>query len=363
MVRYLSSNGTGSSSGGTDYDYGTGSGSGSADTNYDYGTGTGSGSGSGSGSGGSGGPLFPRQTPYFHNQRHVYHTMSSMAKEVKRLPIEDIEQIKIRGPLAHQTETGQVYKAILGLNTYAVKLFEPYSAKCKRLDRHRLQSYNLSDAELEARFHPWRRERRVYEHIDKHISYPTRQFFPIYYGATMLSWKLCPREWRTFHNNREDVPIIILELLDGIEVHNAQGDVRISNSTRQYAQELYKNGLDAEYVHIYIHCMEKMEVLHGARVIHGDIKPDVFMNCASVICDFSRSWSWDEGKEEPCLDAFSPHRGPKSFEDRRKGEQDSLRTMVIREHDGPGTELRGRVPSLRHRPLQRKQLPHSTFFN
>ncbi|OBT77824.1 hypothetical protein VF21_03259 [Pseudogymnoascus sp. 05NY08] len=144
----------------------------------------------------------------------------------------------------------------------------------------------------------------------------------------MLSRKLCPREWRTPYNT-EEVPIILLELLDGVEIHNAQGDAQISDSTRRHAQELYNDGLDTECVHMYIHCMEKVEVLHGARIIHGDIKPDVFMNSASVICDFSMSWSWDEDEDEPCLDAFS-HRGPRSFETRREGEQDSLRAMVMR---------------------------------
>lgn len=80
----------------------------------------------------------------------------------------------------------------------------------------------------------------------------------------MLSRKLCPREWHTPYNT-EDVPIILLELLDGIEVHNAEGHVHISDSTRQHAQGLYNDGLDAECVHMYIHCMEKVEVLHGAR--------------------------------------------------------------------------------------------------
>lgn len=144
----------------------------------------------------------------------------------------------------------------------------------------------------------------------------------------MLSRKKCPRPWRaSHHTERNDVPIIVLELLDGTTVHNAQSDMQIGDITRQTAQELYKNGLDAEYVHMYIHCMEKVEVLHDARVIHGDIKPDVFMNYASVICDFSASWSWNEDKDE-CLDPFS-HRGPRTFETRREGEQDSVRDMVI----------------------------------
>ena len=74
--------------------------------------------------------------------------------------------------------------------------------------------------------------------------------------------------------------------------------------------------------------MEKIEVLHSARVIHRDIKPDIFMNRASVICDFSRSWSWEEGKYEPCLDSFRQRDGPRSFESRRKGEQISLLDLV-----------------------------------
>jgi tRNA A-37 threonylcarbamoyl transferase component Bud32 len=28
---------------------------------------------------------------------------------------------------------------------------------------------------------------------------------------------------------------------------------------------------------IYIHCMEKFEVLHNTKIIHGDIKPGIFL--------------------------------------------------------------------------------------
>lgn len=197
------------------------------------------------------------------------------------------------------------------------------------MNRSRLRKYNLSDDELEARFHPWRREMRVYQQIDKYIQGPDRQFFPKYYGATKLSRKLFSR-WG-YMKVTEDIPAIILELLDGKEIHNHQYELQISDSTRQVAQELYNaDGIDAEYIHIYIHCMEKIDILHGGRIIHSDIKPDVFMNCASVMIDFSHSWSWEDGKDEPCLDPFSPRRGPRSFETRSEGERDGFRSSVIR---------------------------------
>jgi serine/threonine protein kinase len=168
---------------------------------------------------------------------------------------------------------------------------------------------------------------RVYQQIDKYIQDPDRQFFPKYYGATKLSRKLFPR-WG-YMGDTEDIPVIILELLDEKEIHNDQYELQISDSTRQVAQELYNYyGIDAEYVHIYIHCMEKIDILHGGRVVHRDIKPDVFMNCASVIIDFSHSWSWEDGKDEPCLDPFRRRQGPTTFESHSKCERDSFRRLV-----------------------------------
>ncbi|KFZ09917.1 hypothetical protein V502_08417 [Pseudogymnoascus sp. VKM F-4520 (FW-2644)] len=246
-----------------------------------------------------------------------------------------IEQIKFRRPLGPRTLTAQVYRATIGSKDYAVKLFLPYHPESLEINRFRLREYNLSDAELEARFYPWRREMRVYQQIDKYIQGPDRQFFPKYYGATKLSRKLCPRWPYLGDNIKEDIPVVILELLDGKEVHNNQYDLQISDSTRQIAQKLYnEDGIDAEYTHIYIHCMEKIEVLHRGRVVHKDIKPDIFMNFASVVIDFSHSWSWEDGKDEPCLDPFSRRQGPRSFETRSKGERDSFRSTVIREHNG-----------------------------
>ncbi|KFY96664.1 hypothetical protein V498_02569 [Pseudogymnoascus sp. VKM F-4517 (FW-2822)] len=244
-----------------------------------------------------------------------------------------IEQIKFDMPLARRTLTAQVYRATIGSQDYAVKLFLPYSTRSRDINRVRLRAYNLSDDELEARFYAWRREVRVYQHIDKYIQGPDRQFFPRYYGATKLSRKLCPRGWG-YVEDTGDIPIIILELLDGKEVHNEQYELQASDSTREVAQKLYnEDGIDAEYVHIYIHCMEKIEALHNGRAIHGDVKPDIFMNHTSVIIDFGRSWSWEEGKDKQCLDPFRPRQGPTSFEMRRKIEWDSIRTFVTREHN------------------------------
>ncbi|OBT68664.1 hypothetical protein VE03_01701 [Pseudogymnoascus sp. 23342-1-I1] len=256
-------------------------------------------------------------------------TLFSVSEEL--LPI---EQIRFRRPLAPRTLTAQVYKATIGSKDYAVKLFLPYDTRHREIDRVRLRAYNLSDAELEARLHPWRREMRVYEQIDKYIQSPDRQFFPKYYGATKLSRKLCPRWVYVEDKDEEDIPIIILELLDGKEIHNGQYDLHVSDLTRQVAQKLYNDdGIDVKYIHIYLHCMEKIEALHSGRDIHGDIKPDVFMNHASVMIDFSISWSWEDGKDEPCLDPFRPRQGPTTFESRSKGDRESFEWLVTEEHD------------------------------
>lgn len=193
----------------------------------------------------------------------------------------------------------------------------------------RLRRYKLLDAKLEARFYPWRREVRVYEHIGKYIQGPKRNFSPKHYGTTKLKPSLCPRVWRYSHDTAEEATIIVLELLDGIEIHNEEYDLNISDLTHQTAQGLYNDALDAEYVHIYIHCMEKIEALHDANIVHNDIKPDVFMNGASVVWDFSNSWSWDKDNDEPCLDPFRPRQGPRSFETRSEGERGWLQKMVI----------------------------------
>jgi serine/threonine protein kinase len=170
---------------------------------------------------------------------------------------------------------------------------------------------------------------RVYQQIDKYIQGPDREFFPKYYGATKLSRKLFPR-WG-YVEDREDIPVIILELLDGKEIHNERYELQISDSTGQVAQELYNDdGIDAEYIHIYIHCMEKIDILHGGRIVHSDIKPDVFMNCASVMIDFNHSWSWEDGKDEPCLDPFRRRQGPTTFELRSKGDRSCFRSELIR---------------------------------
>lgn len=125
--------------------------------------------------------------------------------------------------------------------------------------------------------------------------------------------------WRRINHDAVDVPVVILELIDGTQNQKGLSDLQISDATVQEAQDLLKQNLDAEYVHMYIHCMEKIEVLHNAKIIHGDVKPDIFLNCASVVLDFSRSWSWEGG--EPCLDSFLPQKGPRSFETRRCGKR------------------------------------------
>jgi hypothetical protein len=115
-------------------------------------------------------------------------------------------------------------------------------------------------------------------------------------------------------------------LIDGTQTQKGLPDLQISDATVQEAQDLLKQNLDVEYVHIYIHCMEKFEVLHNAKIIHGDPKPDIFLNCASVVLDFSRSWSWED--DGPCLDSFLPRKGPRSFETRRRGERNWLLGLV-----------------------------------
>jgi serine/threonine protein kinase len=65
--------------------------------------------------------------------------------------------------------------------------------------------------------------------------------------------------------------------------------MQISDATVREAHGLLKQNLDAKYVHVYIHCIEKFKVLYNTKIIHGDVKPDNFLNCASVVLDFGRS--------------------------------------------------------------------------
>lgn len=76
--------------------------------------------------------------------------------------------------------------------------------------------------------------------------------------------------------------MVFIELQDGTKTSGAPVELQISGITRQKAHELYEEGIDIEYTHIYIYCMENIEVLHNAKIIHGDVKPDILINCALV---------------------------------------------------------------------------------
>jgi hypothetical protein len=102
--------------------------------------------------------------------------------------------------------------------------------------------------------------------------------------------------------------------------------LQISDATVREAQDLLKQNLDAEYVYTYIHCMERFKVLYNAKIIHGDVKPDIFLNYTSVVLNFSRSWSWED--DEPCLDSFLQRKGLRSFETPWRGERNWLLEFV-----------------------------------
>ncbi len=188
------------------------------------------------------------------------------------------------------------------------------------IDRARLRrkGYDVSDKALENYFHPWHRESRAYEHMDCHIPYPARQFFPKYYGTALIPFSSVPAYWTRTMPHEEKVPVVVLELLEGPRSCNKSNELRISEQSLERAKVLLPQLGDGP-VHVFIHLMDIIETLHSARIIHGDIKSDAFadydLTRGLAMYDFSLSWVSIDGI--PCLDPF--HDKPRSF-----GEQSSI---------------------------------------
>lgn len=182
----------------------------------------------------------------------------------------------------------------------------------------------VSDMGLDTCFNPWHRESRVYEHIDRYVENTLRPLFLEYYGTATLPYSSCPLQWRREFNDFGKVSIIVLELLDKPR-SCPRSPLSLSEATLVTAKDVYSELTDDEYVHIYIHLREAVDILHQHGIIHGEIAPKALMN--SVLFDFSKSWV-DTG-DLPCLDElFKPK--PRTFEKRRDGELKAIRNLVLK---------------------------------
>jgi serine/threonine protein kinase len=198
-------------------------------------------------------------------------------------------------------------------------------------DRTLLAKRNIivSDTDLDSFFNPWHRESRAYEHIDDHIKGPERFFFPEYYGTAKVPYSSCPDAWRRNFPDDGDVCIIVLELLEKSRFSPGLSELRLSESLLMTAKRLYSELGDYEYVHIFVHLSEMVDILHQIKIIHSDVKPDNLIDYSvtksSVLFDFSRSWVSIDSL--PCLDPFK--KEPKTFEERRDSELDGVRRLVL----------------------------------
>jgi serine/threonine protein kinase len=186
----------------------------------------------------------------------------------------------------------------------------------------------ISDSDLESCFDPWHRESRAYERLDSLVKGPFRSLFPEYYGTTKIPYASCPISWKVSNLDHGEVCIVVLELLEGPSApltHN----VILSDQSLAMARKLYLEGNDCECVHMFTHTCEMVDILHRAKIIHGDLKPDNLLDHDSagkpVLLDFSRSWTYVE--DLPCLDMFK--RQPRKLKERRLGELGDIKYMVI----------------------------------
>ncbi|CZT13951.1 uncharacterized protein RAG0_17604 [Rhynchosporium agropyri] len=193
-----------------------------------------------------------------------------------------------------------------------------------------IKRVQLSDADLDHCFNPWHRESRAYERIDECVKYSARSFFPEYFGTAKLLYSSCPRSWRLANPNHGDVCAKILELLDEPQPCQDEHDLQLSDYSITSAKEqLYSGSMDLEYIHIFIHFCEMVETLHGAKIIHGDLKPDNLIDYAiggrPILLDFSNSWTYSDSM--PCLDPFK--KKPRTFDERRIAELDAIKYDVL----------------------------------
>ena len=198
-------------------------------------------------------------------------------------------------------------------------------------DRKLLSSkmITISDTSLKHCFNPWHRESRAYERIDKHITGPLRSLYPQYYGSAALRYSSCPFEWRRKFPDHGNVDMIVLELLDQQRPSSQLPEMNLSASLLSMAKEIYLNLGNREYIHIFIHLCEMVDILHRVGIIHADIKPENLLDytvmSSSVLFDFSKSWVYAD--DLPCLDPFQ--KKPRTFEERRNGELESIKRLVL----------------------------------
>jgi hypothetical protein len=267
-------------------------------------------------------------------------------------------------PISSMGDMCQVYRAHAGEKAYAVKLvshipttwiklmvlskFLPYRHEPGYQKALGQRGYHLTNEAMEILFYAWHRESCAYEHMEKHIPEWAREYFPVYYGTTTIPFSSCPLSWQHSWAKKkapaqEGVCAIVLELLEGPRTPSQrpliisderlipERQLNISDESVESASALL-DSLDVSTVHVYVHVMEIVEVLHNARVIHGDIRHDAFLDYsvtgAEVMLDFSKSYVYSEDKKIPCLDPF--RRSPRTIDERKKGENIAVRSLVER---------------------------------
>lgn len=192
------------------------------------------------------------------------------------------------------------------------------------------RNISISDADLDSCFDPWHRESRVYEHIDDFIKGPTRYLFLEYYGTITLSYSACPDAWCQKFSDHGGVYGIVLELIEQPRSCQILQEVDLNDSFITMTKQLWTEIKDHEYIHIFVHLYEMVDLLHQINIIHADVKPDNLADYditkSSVLFDFSSSWVYTDNL--PCLDPFK--RKPRTLDERRDGELDAVRQFVIR---------------------------------
>jgi hypothetical protein len=183
----------------------------------------------------------------------------------------------------------------------------------------------VSDKAIENFFDPWHRESRTYEQIDQHIAYPARNFVPGYYGTAMIPHSSCPKLWRRTVPDEGPVQVVVLELLNGPRNLEQPRFTEVNELSLSKAKELH---LDLESTHIFLHIREMVDTLYNARISHGDIKPDAFVDYGLIggqaMYDFSKSWV--ANYRSPCLDPFS--RRPRRLDEHFDGELEAVVWMM-----------------------------------
>ncbi|KAH8797684.1 hypothetical protein F5884DRAFT_864312 [Xylogone sp. PMI_703] len=218
--------------------------------------------------------------------------------------------------------------------------YKPYDED-KALDRVRLErrGLSLSDELLNAYFDPFRRERRVYERLDRRTTGLERTFFLEYYGDIQIP--------NSAGSDSSDSRMIVLELLQNRRPV-VQKELSLTDDLISRAKQLRSN-MDDEGVHCLIHLYEIFDALHRFEIIHSDIKPDMLADYLvagrPVLYDFSESWAYKKGFHR--LDPFKNH--PRYFDEDRKRELNDIDRMVLKDNKAPPEkkELRRKFPAIK----------------